>query len=463
MSGGSLGLNLLNKRRFLPLFVTQFLNAFNDNLYKNAMVLFVVYQLLNDEHSETWFSALTTAIFILPFFTLSALSGQLADANDKAKIIRIVKLCEIFIMMVGAGGLALGLAGILTYSLAIPMMLLALFAMGVHSTFFGPIKYAVLPQHLRRDEILAGTGLVEAGTYLAILGGTILAGVISYEASAVMVLVVAVIGYISGRQVPPAPPEEEGHKIDWNVFRSSITLVKATMHIPRLFMAIIAISFFWTIGAVLFILFPPLVKNVLTSDKEVASLFLAIFSIGVSIGSIIINRLLKGEVSAKYSAPSVILMGVFVMAFHQVGQNWEQAPEGELFEIWDFMYHAGTLPLLGCPARHRHFRRHVRGAALRLPHHHREEERGGAHRGRQQHRQRLRHGDRLADRDRAVAARRRDDRSAHPGRRHVHHLGLARLEAPQGVRRRQGVRRQDTARRRLSFTGRPCPLELRLG
>jgi MFS family permease len=348
MSGPSLGLHLLKERRFLPLFVTQFLNAFNDNLYKNAMVLFVVYQLLNDEHSETWFSALTTAIFILPFFTLSALSGQLADANDKAKIIRIVKLCEIFIMMLGAGGLALGLAGILTYSLAIPMMLLALFAMGVHSTFFGPIKYAVLPQHLRRDEVLAGTGLVEAGTYLAILGGTILAGVISYEASAVMVLVVAVVGYISGRQVPPAPPEEAGHKIDWNVFRSSVTLVKATLHIPRLIMAIIAISFFWTIGAVLFILFPPLVKNVLTSDKEVASLFLAIFSIGVSIGSVVINRLLKGEVSAKYSAPSVIVMGVFVIAFHQVGQGWERAPEGELFEIWDFMYHAGTLPLLGC-------------------------------------------------------------------------------------------------------------------
>jgi len=345
---GTLGLNLLTKRRFLPLFVTQFLNAFNDNLYKNAMVLFVVYQLLNDEASETWFSALTTAIFILPFFTLSALSGQLADARDKAKIIRIVKGCEIGIMIVGAGGLAMGLAGFMVNSLAIPLMLLALFAMGVHSTFFGPIKYAVLPQHLRREEVLAGTGLVEAGTYIAILAGTILAGVISFEASAVLVLVVAVVGYVSGRQVPPAPPMDDNHKIDWNVFRSSITLVKATMHIPRLFMAIISISFFWTIGAVLFILFPPLVKNVLTSDKEVASLFLAIFSIGVSIGSIAINRLLKGEVSAKYSAPSVIVMGLFVLAFHQVGQNWAQAPEGTLFEIWDFLYHPGTLPLLGC-------------------------------------------------------------------------------------------------------------------
>lgn len=140
-----LGLDLLTKRRFLPLFVTQFLNAFNDNLFKNAMVLFVVYQILNDEAAETWFSALTTAIFILPFLTLSAVSGQLADANDKARIIRIVKACEIGIMVVGAGGLVLGWLDILVMPLAIPLMLLALFAMGVHSTFFGPIKYAVLP------------------------------------------------------------------------------------------------------------------------------------------------------------------------------------------------------------------------------------------------------------------------------------------------------------------------------
>ena len=343
-----MGLNLLNKRRFLPLFVTQFLNAFNDNLYKNAMVLFVVYELMSDESYETYFSGITTAIFILPFFTLSALSGQLADATDKARIIRIVKACEIGIMMIGAGGLALGLAGFMVNGLAIPMMLLALFAMGVHSTFFGPIKYAVLPQHLHRDEVLAGTGLVEAGTYIAVLAGTILAGIISYETAAVAVLVVAVVGYLSGRQVPPAPPLETGHKIDWNIFRSSVTLVKATMHIPRLFTAIIAISFFWTIGAVLFILFPPLVKNTLTSAKEVASLFLAIFSIGVSIGSIVINRLLKGEVSAKYSAPAVLVMGVFILAFHQVGQHWVQAPEGTFFSIWDFASHPGTVPLMLC-------------------------------------------------------------------------------------------------------------------
>jgi MFS family permease len=340
-------LSLLGKRRFLPLFVTQLLGAFNDNLYKNAMVLFVVYQVYNDERAETWFSAVATALFILPFFLLSALSGQLADARDKARIIRIVKFCEILIMIVGAAGLLLAWAGVGIHVFAIPLMLVALLAMGVHSTFFGPIKYAILPQQLKPDEVLGGTGLVEAGTYIAILGGTILAGVISAQAAAAAVILVAAIGYIAGRQVPPAPPIEDGHRIDFNVLRSSIALVRATMHIPRLFLAIVSISFFWTIGAVLFIQFPPLVKNVLTADRPVASLFLAIFSVGVAIGSVAINRLLKGEVSARYSTPSVIVMGLFVLGFHFASRNWVGAPDGSFYGISEFLDHPGVVPLLG--------------------------------------------------------------------------------------------------------------------
>jgi MFS family permease len=339
--------HLLGARRFLPLFVTQLLGAFNDNLFKNAMVLFVVYQVYNDEASESWFSAITTAIFILPFFLLSALSGQLADATDKARIIRIVKACEVAIMLVGAGGLLMAWQGIMVHSVAIPLLLLALFAMGVHSTFFGPIKYAILPQHLRRDEVLGGTGLVEAGTYVAILGGTLLAGVISIQASAVAVILIAIVGYVAGRQVPPAPALEAGHRIDYNVIRSSIRLVGATMHIPRLFLAILSISFFWTIGAVLFIQFPPLVKNVLTADRAVASLFLAIFSVGVAIGSVAVNRLLKGEVSARYSAPSVIVMGLFVVAFHLTAVGWQGTTDGSFYDIGEFMDHPGNWPLLG--------------------------------------------------------------------------------------------------------------------
>ncbi|HEX8216215.1 MAG TPA: MFS transporter, partial [Allosphingosinicella sp.] len=150
----------------------------------------------------------------------------------------------------------------------------------------------------------------------------------------------------SGRQVPPAPPLEEGHRIDLNVFRSSARLINATLHIPRLFLAIVSISFFWTIGAVLFIQFPPLVKNVLSADREVASLFLAIFSVGVAIGSIAVNRLLKGEVSARYSARSVIAMGAFVVAFHFISVQWPDTPGGRLYSVGEFLDQANTLWLL---------------------------------------------------------------------------------------------------------------------
>ena len=155
--------HLLRARRFVPLFATQFLGAFNDSLFKQAVVLFVTYQLYSNPAKEFQFSAIAQGLFILPFFLFSALSGQLADDHDKARLIRIIKFAEIGIMIVGGAGIMLAN----TF-----LMLAAVCAMGVHSTFFGPIKYAILPQHLRHDEVLGGTGLVEAGTYLAILGGT---------------------------------------------------------------------------------------------------------------------------------------------------------------------------------------------------------------------------------------------------------------------------------------------------
>lgn len=341
-------LRLLNKRRFLPLFITQLLGAFNDNLFKNAMVLFVVYQVYNDERSETWFSALATGLFILPFFLLSALSGQLADQRDKAMIIRWVKAAEIAIMAVGAAGLALIWSGIAVHTLAIPLLLAALFAMGIHSTFFGPIKYAILPQHLHDEEVLGGTGLVEAGTYIAILAGTILAGIIPVEAAAVGIIITALVGYVAGRKVPPAPSLLSAQPIDFHIIRSSIALVRGTMHIRRLFLAIMAISLFWAVGSILFIQFPPLVKNVLTADKPVASLFLAIFSIGIAIGSVAINRLLQGHVSARYAPASVIGMGLCIVAFHVVCDLWTPAPAGQMLSLAEFLAHPLAIPLSLC-------------------------------------------------------------------------------------------------------------------
>jgi MFS family permease len=338
--------HLVATRRFLPLFVTQLLGAFNDNLFKNAMVLYVVYNIYSSEAEEARFSAIASGVFILPFFLLSALAGQLADMRDKARIIRIVKACEIAIMLVGGGGLVLAWLSFEVHSIAIPMMLLALFAMGVHSTFFGPIKYAILPQHLRDEEVLAGTGLVEAGTYIAILAGTILAGWIPVEVAAGGVVITALIGYLTGREVPPAPPMGPVEPLDYNVLRSSIALVRNTMHNRRVFLAIMAISFFWTIGAVLFIQFPPLAKNVLTASKEVASLFLVVFSIGVAIGSMSINALLKGTVSARWSPISVIVMAGFVVAFHVVCKLWVPHPENGLMNVGQFMTEPLAVPLL---------------------------------------------------------------------------------------------------------------------
>ncbi|HKX91410.1 MAG TPA: MFS transporter [Sphingomicrobium sp.] len=344
--------HLLRARRFLPLFVTQFLGAFNDNLFRTSMVLLAIYGIYRNEEQEAVFSGVASAVFILPFFLLSALSGQLADANDKAKIIRIVKTAEILIMIAGAAGLLLH---------NVPLMLVALGAMGIHSTFFGPIKYAILPQHLEKDEVLGGTGLVEAGTYIAILGGTILGGLLvlqrpdgSYHAelAAAGVLIVSLIGRVAGGFVPPAPPADDpeipGYPkrgMDWHIIRASITLVRGTMHIPRLFLAIMAISFFWAMGAVLAAQFTPLVKNVFHGTTGVATLFLAIFSVGVAVGSVAINRLLSGKVAARFAPAAALAMGLFVLILYLLCRNWPDS--AELVPVGEFLSHtAGVLVVI---------------------------------------------------------------------------------------------------------------------
>lgn len=328
---------LLARRNFLPLFVTQFLNAFNDNLYKTAMVMLVTYVIYQDPTREAVFNAVAGGVFILPFFLFSALSGQLADWRDKAGIIRIVKSAEIGIMCVGG-------LGLVTHN--IPLMLVALFAMGVHSTFFGPIKYAILPQHLQPDEVLPGTGLVEATTYIAILLGTIVGGALQGVINdgglpswtmAALVLVLALIGRVTGGMVPPAPPEVPNQLIDLHVIRSSIRLVSATMHIRHLFLAIISISFFWAMGAILAAQFPPLVKNVLGADEGVATLMLAVFSVGVAIGSIAINRMLSGKVSARFSPPAALVMGLFILDLYWSVTRWPDQTPGQLLSLSEFI------------------------------------------------------------------------------------------------------------------------------
>lgn len=331
-------LGLLKERRFLPLFVTQFLGAFNDNVFKTSMVLFATYQIYNDPKIEQNFNALATAIGILPFFLLSALAGQLADTHDKSRIIRIVKTAEILIMIVGSAGLLIAHNGYPTPGLA--LMLVAVLGLGIHSAFFGPIKYAILPQHLHEDEVLGGTGMVEAATYLAILSGTVVAGLLATFPAMVTVATVmgvALVGWVMALFVPPALRQGPELRVNYNPFTSSWRVISATMHIPRLFMTICAISFFWSMGAVLIIIFPPLVKNVLTANEAVSTFVIALFSIGVAIGSVAINALLRGHTSARYAPASVLAMGGCIVIFSLLCRAWPMAPAGTLYDLMTFV------------------------------------------------------------------------------------------------------------------------------
>jgi MFS family permease len=266
--------------------------------------------------------------------------------RDKRNIIRWIKFCEILIMLGGATGLMLAWNGMMVEWIAMPLMFTALLAMGVHSTFFGPIKYAILPQHLKRTEVLAGTGLVEAGTYVAILAGMILGGWLPVTWAAAMVIVVALAGFATCLSIPSAPPLAGSEKVDWNIFRASWSLMKFSFAHVELRYSVLAISLFWTIAAILSVQFIPLAKNVLSADKEVASVMLVAFSAGIAIGSASINHLLKGKVSARYSAISVIVMGLFLLGFYFLTKAWQGPEDGSLLSVSEFMVQPMALLLL---------------------------------------------------------------------------------------------------------------------
>jgi acyl-[acyl-carrier-protein]-phospholipid O-acyltransferase/long-chain-fatty-acid--[acyl-carrier-protein] ligase len=296
---------LLAKRRFAPLFATQFLGAFNDNLFKTALLILASFGLYRADpgRAET-LAGIATALFILPYFLLSAPAGQLADGRDKAKIAKWVKLAEVGIMGVGFAGF---------HYQSVPLLLCALTLMGVHSTVFGPVKYSILPQHLGPHEIMGGTGLVEAGTFLAILGGQILGGLLAPEHAGMAALAIAATGLLASLFIPPAPPREARLPIDLNIARSTWRLLReATRHRP-VWLSILGISWFFALGAVFLAEFVPLVQNQLSARQEVAVLFLTVFSVGVAAGSVLVNKLLGGVISARFVPLSALLLSVFVI------------------------------------------------------------------------------------------------------------------------------------------------------
>lgn len=278
---------LLKQRRFLPFFVTQFLGAFNDNVYKNALIILVAFHASSmGSLSAATLSNLAQALFILPFFIFSATAGQLADKLEKSFVIRLVKIAEIAIMVLGAAGL---------YWRNLSLLLAALFLMGLHSTVFGPVKYSYLPQHLEPPEIIGGNGLVEMGTFLAILLGTLLGGFLIAEGSpvpvAAAVLVLAVLGYLASRRVPHSPPAAPELAVNWNPFSETWRILCFLKEDRTVFLSVIGISWFWFLGAIYLSQFPVYAKEVLSGDEEVVTVLLALFSVGVGAGSLLCERL----------------------------------------------------------------------------------------------------------------------------------------------------------------------------
>jgi 1-acyl-sn-glycerol-3-phosphate acyltransferase len=278
---------LLRQRRFLPFFVTQFLGAFNDNILKNALVILLSF------HAAEWSGLdaatlvnLCAGIFILPFFIFSATAGQIADRYEKSRLIRFVKLFEIAIMGVAAAGFAM-------HSLA--LLLTTLFLMGMHSTLFGPVKYAILPQQLAAEELVGGNALVEAGTFVAILLGTILGGVLIAEfgppAAAGTAFTVALCGYLVSRAIPVAPAAAPHLQINWNPLTETWRNIAFSRGQRTVFLSILGISWFWFYGALFLSQFPAYAKDSLGGDEGAVTLMLALFSVGIGIGSLLCERL----------------------------------------------------------------------------------------------------------------------------------------------------------------------------
>src|SRR5438046_795180 len=267
---------LLKQRRFLPFFLTQFLGAFNDNVYKNALVILVAFHAASLSRLDAnTLSNLAQALFILPFFLFSATAGQIADKLEKSRLIRWVKLAEIAIMTLGAMGL---------YWRSLSLLMTALFLMGLHSTVFGPVKYAYLPQHLGQEEIVGGNGLVEMGTFLAILLGTLLGGFLIAGGAAgpvaATVLVLAALGYFASRSIPHSPAADPRLSINWNPFSETWRILHFMRRNRTVFLSVLGISWFWFLGAVYLSQFPVFTKDVLSGKEEVVSVLLALFSVG---------------------------------------------------------------------------------------------------------------------------------------------------------------------------------------
>ncbi len=300
--------SLLLTRRFLPLFLSQSLGALNDNLFKNALIALVVFR---TGQGGTALVAIASAVFILPYVLLSATAGQLADRLDKARLLRMTKLVEVAIMLAAAAGLVLQNTGAL---------LAVLFALGVQAAFFSPLKFGLLPEHLHPDEQTRGNALIEAGTFGAIIAGTILGGALVLLPDGTWVVAavgigLALAGAAAAFGVPVSHAAAPGLPIGRNLWRETVALIALARANRPAFRCILGLSWFWTVGAVYLTEFPSMTRQALGGNVWVLNLLLVGFAVGIGVGSVGAGRLLRDRVSAWPVVPASVAVSVLTLGF----------------------------------------------------------------------------------------------------------------------------------------------------
>ncbi len=327
---------LLSQRRYLPFFLTQFFGAFNDNVFKNALVIMITFKAAGDSNLLV---NLAFGLFILPFFLFSAIAGQIADKYEKSALIRKVKFFEISIMCIASVGFFLE---------NIPLLIFVLFLMGSQSSLFGPVKYGFLPQKLHKDELVGGTGLVESSTFLAILLGTIVGGLLialdNYFPISIAVLCIALAGYMSARAIPDTPAKSPDLKLNPNILAETFRNLKFLPQNKVVFLAILAISWFWFYGTIFLAQIPNFTKAVLFGNESVVTLLLGTFSIGIGIGSLLCEKLSGKRVEIGLVPLGAIGLALFGWLLSKNAMNWQHF-DG-LLGFSDFLLRSGSYWIL---------------------------------------------------------------------------------------------------------------------
>jgi len=332
---------LLTERRFAPFFATQFLGAFNDNVFRNGLIIAVTFQGTSVFGlNASQLANIAGAVFILPFFLLSATSGQFADKVEKSRLMRVVKLIEICLMAIAAIALV---------NRAYEVLFLVLFLMGCQSTLFGPVKYAYLPQKLDSSELIGGNALVESGTYLAIILGLIAGGaLVAFDTGdrhllAGALVAIAIAGYLSSRQIPHTPAVDPDLRVNWNAWQETWHIVGFARADRGVFLSIIGISWFWFFGSAMTLQMPAYALDVLNGNEEIATLLLVAFAVGVGIGSLACERLSGHRVE-----PGLVPLGSIGLTLFSVDLYFAQAATSPLpvATFAEFVARPGSMRIL---------------------------------------------------------------------------------------------------------------------